>query len=120
MEQVLQLPHKRVSYFFLKSKDVHVEEGNTYITCFARLTREVSIEKDGEENTQIQTFWVDINELQFNQASKKLRELPNCMHRYEITKEVFYNMYQLSKRCPEELYQVIPYHKKSTSEKLIN
>ncbi|MGB6408712.1 MAG: hypothetical protein WBF39_14630 [Planococcus donghaensis] len=119
MEQVLYLPHERVNYFFLKSKDVHVEEGNIYITCFARLTREVLIDKDKEEQKRIQTFWVDINELRFEQASKKIRDLPNCMQRYEITKEVFYNLYQLSKKCPEEVFQVIPYHKNSTCEKFI-
>lgn len=120
MEQDLCMPDQRANYYFLKSKDVHVEEGNMYITCFARLTREVLIEKDGKEKTRIQTFWVDINEQRFDQATKKVQAMPNCMHRYEIAKEVFYNMYQLSKSCPEEIFQVIPYHKKSTCEKFIN
>ncbi|TWT07843.1 hypothetical protein FQV26_08540 [Planococcus sp. CPCC 101016] len=120
MEQTDQLPQKSVSYYFLRSKDVHIENGSAFITFFARLTKEITFSKEGEMQTEIQTMWVEIDEVKQEQASQKDKALPNCMRRYEILPSVFYSLWKLSKDCPRELFYVTPYHRKSTCEKFIN
>ncbi|MBT2572049.1 hypothetical protein [Planococcus sp. ISL-110] len=119
MEQMERMPQKSVGYFFLRSKDVHLENGTAFITFFARLTKEISFRKEGKEQTEVQTVWVEIDEVLLEHASKKARALPNCMQRYEITQNVFHGLYQLSKSCPEELFYLTPYHRECTREKFI-
>lgn len=119
MEQMEHMPQKSVGYFFLRSKDVHVENGAAFITFFARLTRETSLKKEGVEQTRIQPIWVEIDEVLMGHASEKAKAMPNCMQRYELTPNVFYSLYQLSKSCPAELFYITPYHLKSTHRKFI-
>ena len=119
MEKMEQLPQKSVGYYFFRSKDVHVEDGRAFITFFVRLTRETSYRKEGKEETEIQSVWVDIDEMMLGHASDKVRALPNCMQRYELTQNVFYNLCQLSKSCPTELFYITPYHRKSKRKKFI-
>ncbi|MGK7377430.1 hypothetical protein ACSFXN_06275 [Planococcus sp. 1R117A] len=119
MAQIQHIPQKSVGYYFLKSKDVHIENGSSFITFFARLTREILHEKEGEKQTEVQTVWVKIDEVQLEQASEKVKAMPNCMQRYELTQNVFYNLYQLSKHCPKELFFVTPFHSKSQRENFI-
>ncbi|EMF45497.1 hypothetical protein B481_3382 [Planococcus halocryophilus Or1] len=45
MERMEQLPQQSVGYYFLRSKDVHVEDRRAFITFFIRLTRETSFKK---------------------------------------------------------------------------
>ena len=53
MEQMEHLPQQSVGYFFLRSKDVHFENGAAFITFFARLTKETSFGKEGVEKIRI-------------------------------------------------------------------
>ncbi|MBT2583870.1 hypothetical protein [Planococcus sp. ISL-109] len=119
MKKMEQLPQQSVGYYFFRSKDVHVENGSAFITFFVRLTRETSFRKEGKVQTQVQSVWVDIDEVMFGHASEKVRALPDCMQRYELTQSVFYNLYELSNSCPEELFCITPYHRKSTRKKFI-
>lgn len=119
MGQIVQVPEHSVGYFFLRSKDVHIEDGTAFITFFARLTREVSFRKEGGKQTEVQTVWVDIDEVALDQASEKARALPNCMQRYELTQNIFHSLYQVSESCPNELFYITPYHQESTREKFI-
>lgn len=114
MKEMKQLPQKSVSYFFLRSKDVHIENQSAMITFFARLTREISFSK--KEQPEVQTVWVKIDEVPMEQAPQKVKEMPNCMQRYELPQNVFYHLYQMSKNCPKELFFVTPYHRNSTRE----
>lgn len=109
-QNYLSSPRKSTNYFFLKSKDIHIENGKTFITLFARLTREISLSVEGERQTHVETVWVEIEELPIGHAPKKVRTLPNCMQRYAITENVFRNLHQLSKKSPKELFYVTPYH----------
>lgn len=107
---------KSVTYFFLKSKDVHMENGVTAITLFARLTR-VAISFTGrEKQTQVETCWVQLEDIEREQATEKVKALPNCMEKYEVSEQVFRHLLQLSKRCPNELYGIIPYYMKANRE----
>lgn len=119
MEQIEQFPEQSVGYFFLKSKDVHDENGCSFITFFARLAKEIRYEKEGKIQEQVQTVWVDIEEVMLEKASPKAKALPNGMQRYELTPTVFHSLYQVSQQCPEELFTIIPYHRESSSERFI-
>lgn len=114
MEKMEQVPQQSVGYFFLRSKEVHVENGAAFITFFVRLTRETSFRKEGKEQTRVQAVWVDIDEVMVGHASEKAKALPNGMQRYELTQNVFYSLCYLSRSCPEELFYITPYHRNST------
>lgn len=119
MGQIEQLPDQSVDYFFLRSKDVHDENGSSFITFFARLAKEISYEKEGKRQEQVQTVWVDIDEVMLEKASPKAKALPNGMQRYELTPNVFHSLYQVAQKCPEELFYITPYHRESSSERFI-
>jgi hypothetical protein len=119
MEQMEHLPQQSVGYFFLRSKDVHVENGAAFITFFARLTKETSFGKEGVEQIRIHPVWVNIDEVLMDHASEKAKAMPNCMQRYELTPNVFYSLCRLSKTCPGELFYITPYYLKSTHRKFI-
>ncbi len=117
MEQPENMLQTVVNYFFLRSKDVHFENGCAFITFFARLSREVSFMTDGVEETQIQTLWVEIEELRQDQATKKEKRMPNCVWRYELSKDVFDSLNQIANNNPKDMYYVTPYHRKSSCQK---
>ena len=119
MEEMELLPQKSVGYYFLRSKDVHVENGSAFITFFVRLTRETSFKKEGKDQTKVQAVWVDIDEVMLGHASEKARALPNCMQRYEVTQSVFYSLCHVSMSCPKELFYITPYHLNSTRKEFI-
>lgn len=119
MEQTEQLPQHSIGYFFLRSKDVYHENGSSYITFFARLAREISYENEGRKQKEVQTAWVDIDEMMLEQASPKAKALPNGMQRYELSQNVFHSLYQVSRNCPNELFYITPYHRESTREKYV-
>lgn len=109
MVQKMLIPQKSVTYFFLKSKDVHMENGLASITLFARLAREITLVTGRKKQTQADTFWVQIDDLGMEQATEKVKAMPNCMEKYEVSEKVFQHLLQLSKSCPDELHGVIPY-----------
>ncbi|MFD1030030.1 hypothetical protein [Metaplanococcus flavidus] len=114
MEQTEQLPQQSVGYYFLRSKEVHIENGAAFITFFIRLTRETSLRKEGKEKTRIQAVWVDLDEVKEGHATDRARALPNRMERYELTPNVFYSLYELTKTCPAELFYITPHYLNST------
>lgn len=116
MTQKQLIPQKSVTYFFLKSKDVHMENGVTSITLFARLAREITSVTGRRKQTQIETLWVQLEEIGMGQATEKVKALPNCMEKYEVSEQVFRHLLQLSNRCPNELYGLIPYYLKANRE----
>lgn len=111
---------KSTTYFFLKFKDVHIENGLAFITLLARLTRETTLIREGKKQTQVETAWVEIEELQMEHAPEKVRNLPNCMQRYAITENVFRSLYHLSKESPEDLFYIIPYHHESIRKNFLS
>lgn len=113
MEQIEQVRSELISYVFLKSKNVHVENKLVFITFFARLTRETSFTKKGKLCTHIQTVWVDIDERILAHTPEKAMALPNRVQQYNLTEDVFESLCQVSKSCPSELFYVIPLYQKS-------
>lgn len=116
MVQKQKIPQKTVSYFFLKSKDVHMEDGVLTITLFARLASEITSFSDGKKQTQFETHWVQMDDIEMGNATDKLMTLPNCMDKYEVSENVFQHLLQLTASCPSELYSVIPYYLKAHRE----
>ncbi|ANU13016.1 hypothetical protein [Planococcus halocryophilus] len=116
MMQKQLIPQRSVTYYFLKSKDVHMENGRTAITLFVRLAREITTFTGREKQTQVETFWVELEDIAMEQAAEKVKALPNCMEKYEVSEQVFRHLLQLSKRCPNELHGLIPYYVKANRE----
>ena len=110
------IPQKSVTYFFIKSKDVHIENGFSSITLFARLGCEIFFFTDGKKRSQVETHWVQIDDVEMEDATDKLKTLPNCLEKYEVSEKVFQHLLQLTKSCPSELYSVIPYYVKASRE----
>lgn len=109
-----------ITYLFLKSKDVHRENGLSSITLFARLAREVTRFKGREKQTQVETFWVQIDDVGMEHATEKVKALPNCLEKYEISEKVFRHLLQLSKHCPDELYGITPCYLKADREMFLS
>lgn len=108
-----------VAYFFNKSKDVYEENEVSFITVFARLTREFTYANGVDTYKKAETIWVGIEDIKVEEASEKLKSLPNGMQRYTISENVFRDLYQLSKNCSQELYCVTPFHRASTQQKYV-
>ena len=99
-----------VANFFIRSKDVHEENGCLYITLFARLIREYTYIKNGYEYKRTETVWVDIKEVSENAASEKLLEMQNRITRFQLSDELFKEFQCISKNSPQELYSITPLH----------
>lgn len=106
-------PRNSVTYFFLKSKDVHMEDGFASVTLFARLGREISSVKGGKKRTCVETAWVEIEDLRMEHVPEKMKNLPNCMQKYELSPPVYQHLLHLSEKCPSELYGITPYYLKA-------
>ncbi|ANU09644.1 hypothetical protein A1A1_16515 [Planococcus antarcticus DSM 14505] len=100
------VPLESITYFFTRSKDVHEENGTLFVTLFARLTREFT--KSGGQK-KVESVWVDIEEKKMEHATKQMMVLPNYIHRYNISKEVFWGLFKVSADCRKELYYVTPF-----------
>lgn len=97
-----------ITYFFTRSKDVHEENGTLFITLFTRLTIECTTGSGLKSSGKIESVWVNIEEVKVEHATKKMKEIPNCIYRYEVSKDVFLELYRASQVCPKELYYVTP------------
>lgn len=111
MENVSKNPsayNKEVHFYFSRSKGVHEEAGESFITLFARLSVEIfSSEKPGD-TSENRTLWVDIQEVKNEGASSKMKRMPESVDRYEISGKLFWELYKISQKCPEELYYLTP------------
>lgn len=116
MAQEQLISQKSVTYFFLKSKDVHMENGLASITVFARLARETASFSGRKKQTHLETFWVQIEDIRMEHVPEKVKSLPNCLQQYEVSEKVFHHLLQLSKICPNDLYTVTPYYLKVNRE----
>lgn len=101
---------KTVRYSFIRVKDTHIEGNVKYITLFARLTMKNAYEA--------KSVWVEIDEIKWDQAPEKLKEMPNAMHSYTVDERVFKELVRLSRTCYKELYSLTPYHRVSEFRKL--
>lgn len=92
-------------YYFTKVKDTHIENGQIYITLFARLT---------VHNAQgIKSIWAEIDEVKWEHASLQLQKMRRGEYTYRISADVFGEMKWLSGICHEELYHLTPIYEAS-------
>lgn len=110
---------KSVRYFFNRSKDINEENESKVITLFARLTKEIVFVDGWDTYKKAETVWVEIEDIKLEEATERMKGLPNCMQQYKITENVFRSLYKLSESCPKELYYVTPFHHESEREKFI-
>lgn len=108
MPQKQTIMQEAVDYYFLKSKDINEENNVSSITLFGRLSREITYSDAVHTYSKTDTFWVEIDELDYCQAPEKIKNLPNQICRYLISKEVFQELYKISLNSPEELYTITP------------
>lgn len=120
MEQNPLYSQQSFRYFFYKSKDEHLENGLPSITLFAKLAREIAFFKAGKKRVQVETFWFQIDDVKAEQLTEKVKCLPNCIQKYELSEKVFLHLLQVSKRCPRELYCVTPYYLKVNREMFLS
>ncbi|WP_236015372.1 hypothetical protein [Planococcus soli] len=99
---------QEVHFFFSKSKATHEEAGKCFITLFARLSMEIPASGKQRGASENKTIWVDIEEVASEQATSKMKKMPDSIERYEISKELFWELHKISQRCPEELYYITP------------
>lgn len=109
MPQKQTIEQEAVHYYFLKSKDVNDENHSLSITLFGRLSRETTYSDNANIYSKTDTFWVDIDEMNYMEAPEKLKDLPNQIARYMISEDVFRELYKLSLSKPKELYTITPY-----------
>ena len=104
MPKIPPAHQKDIHFYFSRSKGSHIEAGEEYITLFARL----SVEIPKGSASECKTVWVDIEEVKGEQAGPKVKRMPDSIYRYEISEELFWELYKISQRCPEELYYLTP------------
>ncbi|AQQ54743.1 hypothetical protein [Planococcus lenghuensis] len=97
-------------YYFSRVKDVHLENGQAFITLFARLTIETPEES--------KCVWVDLEEELWDHADRKLQNAPNGIYTYQITEEVFRELERLSGHRRYDLYSLTPLYKAVTFRRL--
>ncbi|AQQ54784.1 hypothetical protein [Planococcus lenghuensis] len=88
------------NYWFTKVKDTHIEEGQLFITLFARLAVHTA--------QGVQNVWAEIDEVKWEHASRQLQRMPRGEYTYRISAEVFAEMEWLTGLCHEELYFLTP------------
>lgn len=109
MPQKQIIVQEAIHYYFLKSKDFNDEDDSPTITLFCRLSRETTYSDLLHTYSKTDTFWVDIDELKYEDAPEKLKELPDQIFRYAISEAVFKDLYKISMSNPKELYTITPY-----------
>lgn len=110
LSQKQLLPQHSVAYYFVRSKNVHEEEGEIFVTLFARLCREQTIVSGGKKVSERESVWVDIDEVKAIHASEKMLELPNRIQNFVVAENVFKELVRTAQTCPKELYFVAPMH----------
>jgi hypothetical protein len=99
---------EEISFYFSRSKGTHEEAGEQFITLFARLSVIIPSNEKEAETSGHQTLWVDIDQVKEQQATLKTRKMPDFIQQYEVPEALFWELYKISQRCPDELYYLTP------------
>lgn len=83
-----------------------------FLTLFVRLTKEFTVKEGNNDIKKVEYLWGDIEEVKMEHATRKMKSLPNCVHRYKVSEKVFLELYRASLICPKELYYITPYNKR--------
>ncbi|AQQ53411.1 hypothetical protein [Planococcus lenghuensis] len=100
MSQANPLVTGKRSYYFTRAKDTHIEEGQVFITLFARLTC-----VEAESTT---SRWVEIEEVKWIHAHASLKAMPNGIHTFKVTCGTFQELTELANFCCNEMYYLNP------------
>lgn len=91
---------EKIRYTFTRVKDTHEENGQKFITVFGRLTIQNSVES--------KSVWVEIEEVKWEQATDKLKSMPDAMYMYYISETIFQELAEISAARHQELYFLTP------------
>ncbi|MDN7227535.1 hypothetical protein QWY22_04730 [Planococcus liqunii] len=94
------LTTEKVQYTFTRVKDTYEENGQKFITLFGRLT----VQNDG----QSKSAWVEIEEVKWEQATEKLKNMPDAMYMFNVSKQIFKDLLQIASSHHQELYCLTP------------
>jgi hypothetical protein len=94
------LSAEKAQYTFTRVKDTHEENGQKFITLFGRLTIQNSLES--------KSAWVEIEEVKWEQATDKLKDMPDAMYMYYISENIFKKLTEISEVRHEDLYFLTP------------
>ncbi|AQQ53395.1 hypothetical protein [Planococcus lenghuensis] len=97
-------------YYFSRVKDTRMEDGEEFITLFARLTIETAASST--------CIWADIKEINCNQANQQLTAMKNGIYTYQVQEEVFRELKQFTQAQQNELYSLDPLHQTMTFRQL--
>ncbi len=95
----------KMSFYFSRSKGTQTEGKERTITLSARLSVEIASVENVHDH---KTVWVDIVTLTGAQITTKVEKMPDSIRRYEITEELFMELYMLSQSSPAELFYLTP------------
>lgn len=101
---------KDSGFYLSRVKDTHIENGQIFITLFARLSV-----KSPQCNKNV---WVEVEEVAWNQASRRLQKLPNGAYCYRMSEPVFRELERISRDQMEILYYLTPLYQSVTFKKL--
>ena len=99
---------KEVHFYFSRSKGSHEEAGECFATLFARLSVEILSAGETGDKGEHKTIWVDIEDVKVDRAASKIKKMVDSINCYEISEELFWELYKISQSCPEELYYLTP------------
>lgn len=99
-----------VKYFFLRSKDVHAENGLIFITLFARLTREFTQDIGGKKIRKLDPVWVEIEEVKMEHSTEKIRALPKSTFSFNVSEKIFHELLRTALISPRELHYLTPFY----------
>ena len=97
-------------YFFSRLKIFHKDNGQTFITLYARLTIVVP--------DRSECVWEALEEVAWNQAHWKLQTTPNGIYTYQVPEAVFQELKRLSGYQQNELYSLTPLYQKARFSQL--
>lgn len=104
------LNSKKEIFQFTRVKDTYEENGQKFITLFGRLS--------SKNAAVMKSEWVEIEEVKWEQASYKLKCMPDAMYSYSVSEAIFRELVRLSRRCERELYYLTPIYKTSECKNL--
>lgn len=100
-------PNSKAAYFLTQMKETFEEDGSTRITLFARLTKEYQ-KKAGTKI--VNSVWVNIYEVPLEQATEKVKSLPEGLQKYRVPERIFKDLIGLSHTSPDDLHVITPIH----------
>lgn len=104
------LTNEKARYTFTRVKDTHEENGEKFITLFGRLSV--------QNQTDSKSAWVEIEEVKWEQATDKVKNMPDAMYMFYISKSIFTELVEIANTNHQDLYCLTPLYTAREFKKL--